>query len=82
MNYNIRLNACNNEQIKVLNKFKKRTINITEMQPRQNLTYFQTKLKNFEFRNTILHDRVVEVLKKLEQMDDKRNFEMQAGNGI
>ena len=82
MNYNIRLNASNNEQIKVLNKFKKRTINITEMQPRQNLTYFQTKLKNFEFRNTILHDRVVEVLKKLEQMDDKRNFEMQAGNGI
>lgn len=82
MNSNIRVNASKKEQTRLLNRFKKRTINITEMQPRQNLMYFEKKLKNFEFRNMILHDRVEEVLKKLERMDAKRIVEFQQGNSI
>jgi hypothetical protein len=82
MNTKIRLNAPKEDQTRLLNKFKKRTINITEMQPRQNLMYFEKKLKNFEFRNLILHDRVEEVLKKFERMDAKRIVQFPQGNSI
>jgi hypothetical protein len=74
-------NAPEPDRIKALNRFIKRTINITEFQPHQNLTYFSHKLKSYEYRSKILFDRIGEVLTDLEAINRKTRIRTRDGFG-
>jgi len=79
--HRIRENDSEEKQQNHMDHLKRRTLSISEAQPRQNLIYFKNKLKNLEFRSTILHDRIVDVMNKLEQLDLKMKVQSKIGMG-